>query len=150
MLASCSRISIPLRKKRSETITANTEATPMLRNSSFRPRPEMLSKRPKDVEGFLRALIKAEKFIKANPTESQMIYSKATSGRVSPEMAKARWSEADYAIELNKGLVDLLVAEAEWVVAKGAVKGEPTATTIQKFLATAPLKAIDPSRVTID
>lgn len=111
--------------------------------------PEILSKRPKDVEGFLRALIKAEKFIKSNPTESQAIYAKATGGRVTPAMAKAQWAEADFAIELNQGLVDLLVAEAEWVVSKGTVKGSPTAATIKKYLATAPLMAIDPSRVTI-
>ena len=112
--------------------------------------PEMLSKRPKEVQGFLRALIKAEKFIKANPTEAQKIYSKATGGRITFEMAKSRWSEADYAIELNKGLVNLLVSEAKWVVSKGAVKGAATAANMKKYLATAPLMAIDPSRVTID
>ena len=106
--------------------------------------PEMLSKRPKEVQGFLKALIKAEKFIKANPTEAQKIYSKATGGRVTFEMAKARWSEADYAIELNKGLVNLLVSEAKWVVSKGAVKGAATAANMKKYLATAPLMAIDP------
>ena len=65
-------------------------------------------------------------------------------------MAKARWSEADYAIGLNKGLVDLLVAEAKWVVSKGKITGEATAGTMKKFLDTGPLMSIDPSRVTIN
>lgn len=112
--------------------------------------PEMLKERPQEVAGFLKALIKAEKFIKSDPTEAQMIYSKATSGRVTPQMAKARWSEADYAIGLNKGLVDLLVAEAKWVVSKGKITGEATAETMKKFLDTGPLMSIDPSRVTIN
>ena len=110
---------------------------------------EMLTKRAAHTQSFLKALIKAEKFIKANPTESQMIYSKATDGRVSPERAKNRWSEADYAIELNESVLELLVAEAEWVISKGKIKGIPTAENIKKFIATGPLMAIAPSRVTM-
>ena len=45
-----------------------------------------------------------------------MIYSKATDTRT--ERAN-RWSEADYAIELNESVLKLLVAEAEWVISKG-------------------------------
>ena len=69
--------------------------------------------------------------------------------RVSPERAKNRWSEADYAIELNESVLKLLVAEAEWVISKGKIKGIPTAKNIKKFIATGPLMAIAPSRVTM-
>jgi NitT/TauT family transport system substrate-binding protein len=112
--------------------------------------PKILNERQDDVVSFLRALIKAEKFIKANPDEAQAIYVAATQGRVTLAEAKAQWDEAYYGIELTEGLVDLLVAEGEWVISKGVVEGKATPELIKKYLATGPLMAIDKSRVTLD
>lgn len=112
--------------------------------------PAMLETRSDDIEGFIAALIKAEAFIAENPQAAQAILSDATRGALTPEAIANAWQEAEYEIVLDAGLVDLLVAQGEWVVAGGLLSGSPTPELMKSFIATEPLAAVDPSRVTLD
>lgn len=112
--------------------------------------PDMLENRPAELEGFLRALIKAEEYIKAEPEGAQMALAEAMEGVMSLELIKSRWAEAEYEIGLANGLLDVLEVEANWVVSKGMVDVEPSRELIKKYLATGPLSAVDASRITLE
>lgn len=112
--------------------------------------PEMLNDRADELTGFVRALVKAEAFIKENPANAQKALADAMEGLMSLELIESRWSEAEYEIGLSNDLLDLLVTQAEWVSSKGMVDAEPDRDVIKSFLNTGPLLAVDGSRVTIE
>lgn len=112
--------------------------------------PDMLENRAGELEGFVRALIKAEDYIKTNPEGAQTALAAAMEGVMSLELIQSRWDEVEYEIGLANGLLDVLEVEANWVVSKGMVDVEPSRDMIKPYLATGPLSAVDPSRITIE
>tara|TARA_Y100001968_G_C19339128_1_gene708516 strand:- start:63 stop:1049 length:987 start_codon:yes stop_codon:yes gene_type:complete len=112
--------------------------------------PEMLNKRPDELAAFVRALLKAEEFIKSNPNEAMKALAKATEGLLSIEIIKKKFAEAEYEIGLSNGLLDILEVQAKWVVGKGMVKAKPSRDLIKSYLVAGPMKSVDPSRVTIE
>ena len=112
--------------------------------------PEMLNKRPDELAAFVRALIKAEEFIKSNPNEAMKALAKATEGLLSIEIIKKKFAEAEYEIGLSNGLLDILEVQAKWVVGKGMVKAKPSRDLIKSYLVAGPMKSVDPSRITIE
>lgn len=111
--------------------------------------PDMLENRSADLEAMVRALIKAESFIKSNPEEAQQALADATEGLLSLEDVKARFPEAEYEVGLSDGLLDLLETQAQWVVSKGMVDAKPSRELIRSYLATGPLEVVDAGRVTL-
>ncbi|MGV6848936.1 MAG: ABC transporter substrate-binding protein [Marinibacterium sp.] len=111
--------------------------------------PEMLNERSDELEGFVRALIKAETFIKENPDAAMAALAEATEGVLPMETIKTKFNEAEYEIGLADGLLDVLETEAKWVVSKGMVEAEPSRALIKEYLVTGPLEAVDPSRITL-
>lgn len=112
--------------------------------------PEMFNERSAELEGFVRALIKAEEFIKANPDTAQKALADAMEGLMPLDLIQSRWDEVEYEIGLANGLLDVLEVEASWVVGKGMVEAEPDRELIKSYLATGPLEAVDPSRITLE
>ena len=112
--------------------------------------PDMLENRSGEIEGMVRALIKAEDFIKSNPEDAQQALADAMEGLMSLEAIKARFSEAEYEIGLDNGLLDLLETQAQWVVEKGMVKAEPSRELIKSYLATGPLEVVDAARISLE
>ncbi len=111
--------------------------------------PEMLNDRPDELAAFVRALIKAEDFIKANPEGAMAALAEATEGVLSMETIKTKFAEAEYEIGLANGLLDILEVQAKWVVGKGMVEAEPSRDLIKGYLATGPLEAVDAARITL-
>lgn len=111
--------------------------------------PEMLNERSDELEGFVRALLKAEEFIKTNPEGAMEALAEATEGVLSMDVIKTKFGEAEYEIGLANGLLDILETQAKWVVSKGMVEAEPSRDLIKGYLATGPLSAVDPSRITL-
>ncbi len=112
--------------------------------------PEMLNDRPDELAAFTRALIKAETFIKESPEGAMEALEAATEGLLSMETIKTKFAEAEYEIGLANGLLDILEVQANWVVGKGMVEAEPSRELIKGYLATGPLEAVDPSRITLE
>lgn len=112
--------------------------------------PDMLENRSGEIEGMVRALIKAEDFIKSNPEDAQQALADAMEGLMSLEAIKARFSEAEYEIGLDNGLLDLLETQAQWVVEKGMVKAEPSRELIKSYLATGPMEVVDAARISLE
>ena len=111
--------------------------------------PEMLNDRSDELAAFVRALIKAEDFIKSNPNDAMKALEEATEGLLSLETIKTKFSEAEYEIGLANGLLDILEVQANWVVGKGMVEAEPSRDLIKSYLATGPLEAVDASRISL-
>jgi NitT/TauT family transport system substrate-binding protein len=112
--------------------------------------PDMLENRADELAAFVRALIKAEDFIKTNPEAAQAALAEATEGLLSLELVKAKFNEAEYEIGLANGLLDILETQAKWVVSKGMVEAEPSRELIKSYLATGPLEAVDASRISLE
>lgn len=111
--------------------------------------PDMLENRSDEIEAMVRALIKAEDFIKSNPEDAQQALADAMEGLMSLEAIKARFSEAEYEIGLGNGLLDLLETQAQWVVEKGMVEAEPSRELIKSYLTTGPLEVVDAARISL-
>jgi ABC-type nitrate/sulfonate/bicarbonate transport system substrate-binding protein len=111
--------------------------------------PDMLENRPDELAAMVRALIKAEDFINSNPEDAQKALADATEGLLSLDYIKAKFSEAEYEIGLANGLLDILETQAQWVVSKGMIETKPSRELIKSYLATGPLEAVDPSRITL-
>ena len=111
--------------------------------------PEMLNDRPNELAGFVRALIKAEEFIKTNPDGAMAALETATEGLLSMETIKAKFTEAEYEIGLGKGLLDILETQANWVVEQGMVEATPSRDLLKGFLATGPVEAVDSARINL-
>lgn len=111
--------------------------------------PEMLEERPDELAAFVRALVKAEEFIKSNPEGAQEALAEATEGALSLELIQKKFPEAEYEIGLSNGLLDILEKQANWVVGKGMVEAEPSRELLKGYLATEPLEAVDASRITL-
>ncbi len=112
--------------------------------------PEMLNDRPAELEGFVRALIKAEALIESSPEVAMGHLVEASEGILSLELVQEKFPEAEYEIGLQSGLLDVLETEAKWVVSKGMVEAEPSREVIKSYLATGPLMAVDPALVSLD
>jgi ABC-type nitrate/sulfonate/bicarbonate transport system substrate-binding protein len=110
----------------------------------------MLNERPDQLAAFVRALVKAEEFIKANPDGAMAALETASEGLLSMEVIQAKFSEAEYEIGLDNGLLDILEVQANWVVEQGMVEAEPSRDLIKGFLATGPLEAVDAARITLE
>lgn len=112
--------------------------------------PEMINDRADELTLFVKALVKAEEFIKEKPEMAQQALADATEGLLSLDLIKKKFAEAEYEIGLAGGLLDVLETQAKWVVGKGMIEAEPSRELIREYLITGPLEAVDPSRISLD
>lgn len=112
--------------------------------------PTMINERAEVLQAFMGALAKADADVKADPDAAIAAVSASMSGAMSPEDIKAQWQDVDIGLSLDIGLAELLVAEADWILAQGVVKGE--AVTIDEMLenfAPSALAAVLPDAVSL-
>lgn len=86
--------------------------------------PEMINDRPDVLEAFMGALAKADADVQADPAAAMAAVSASMTGAMSPEELAVMWQDVDIGLNLKTGLAELLVAEADWILAQGVVKGE--------------------------
>ena len=112
--------------------------------------PEMLNERADELAGFVRALVKAEAYIEANPEGAMAALEVASEGLLTMDTIKTKFAEAEYEIGLANGLLDILEIQANWVVGKGLVEAEPSRDAVKAYLTAGPLEAVDASRITFE
>jgi ABC-type nitrate/sulfonate/bicarbonate transport system substrate-binding protein len=99
------------------------------------------------VEKFLKALIEAETWTKANPKEAIDIVAKAT-GIKADDLA-AIWSDYVYEVTLDDKQMEVLKTHATWRLESGNhPPGVSSVPNFHKIVEPGPLKKVDPSRVT--
>jgi NitT/TauT family transport system substrate-binding protein len=94
--------------------------------------PNMTTERADDLEAFMGALAKADADVQANPAAAMAAVSASMNGAMSPDDLTTMWQDVEIGLRLDTVLADLLVAESDWVLAQGVVKGE--AVTLDDML----------------
>jgi ABC-type nitrate/sulfonate/bicarbonate transport system substrate-binding protein len=99
------------------------------------------------VQKFLRALLQAEAWSKANPDEAITTVADAV-GMKRDELA-AIWSDYIYRVRIDDQLLGILKLHAAWRLDSGNHPPGATMPDFSKVLALEPLRSVDPSRVTV-
>lgn len=108
---------------------------------------DYLKENPELVSAFLKALLDAEAWMKANPEEAITVVAEVA-GMKREDLA-AIWKDYIYNVVLDQKQLDVLTAHASWRLESG---NHPPGATMPDFatvIDTGPLKAIAPERVTI-
>jgi len=103
------------------------------------------------ISRFLGVLRDADKMVANDPDKVAAAVVATLKGNVAAAAIKAGWSETEIATRLGPDLATLLLQQAQWVAAKGAIKvGKPvTAETLAPFIAPGPLRTAAPDAVTV-
>lgn len=112
--------------------------------------PEMINDRADVLAAFMGALAKADADVQADPGAAMAAVSASMNGAMSPEDLGTMWQDVEIGLSLDIGLAELLVAEADWILAQGVVKGE--AISVEDMLtnfAPAALQAAMPDAVNL-
>ncbi|EWY41788.1 ABC transporter substrate-binding protein [Skermanella stibiiresistens SB22] len=105
---------------------------------------------PAAIGKVLTALLKAEASIEADPAAAKETVARVAGRVLSPAAIAASWPEYQYRVSLNDELLDLLVQEGEWIAERRMIKNvEPTRELFRGALATGPLAAVAPDRVSL-
>lgn len=109
-----------------------------------------LDKKSAMVQAFLGALVKAEADVKADPDAAMDAVLANLKRSVTKDALKTMWADTEFATVLDKDLLDLMVSQGGWIISKGVIKADaPTIASMRPYLVDAPLKAIDPTRVSL-
>lgn len=108
-------------------------------------RQEFLQREARTIEGFLRALLRAEAFLREREAEAKAIVSRHWG--YEPELADFVWGRCRQFVSLNQALVLSLENAARWRVEKGGERGSPV-PNVDNFISYAGLAAVAPGRVT--
>ena len=90
-----------------------------------------LESRKTEVEGFLKALLAADKAVAADAAAAQGIVLAALKGVMTPEVLKELWVDYDYRLVLKDDLPALMSQEATWILERGAIKAPAEAASVK-------------------
>jgi sulfonate transport system substrate-binding protein len=107
---------------------------------------EFIRKNPGKVNKMLRALVKAEKFIKVNPAEAQKIV--ADFGGIELSVVRDIWAGTSFAVTLDQPLLLAMEDESRWAISKGLTKARQAPNYLE-FIYLDGLKPVKPEAVRI-
>jgi NitT/TauT family transport system substrate-binding protein len=108
---------------------------------------QMVSQNRDTVDKLIRALIKAQQFIKDNPDESKGIVVKYT--KQDPSVVDGIWNNFVFAVALNQRLLDYQNQQAAWAKEKGTVPVNAPVPNFRERIYIESLKSIKPEAVQI-
>ncbi|SDF01393.1 NitT/TauT family transport system substrate-binding protein [Salipiger thiooxidans] len=105
--------------------------------------PEMTGEKSATLDAFMAALAKADADVQADPEAAMAAVARSMQGAMTPEALAQMWQDVDIGLKLDEGLAELLVREADWILAQGVVRGEAvdTAAMLELFAPEALRKA---------
>ncbi|MEQ9559797.1 MAG: NrtA/SsuA/CpmA family ABC transporter substrate-binding protein [Rhodospirillales bacterium] len=106
-----------------------------------------LKDNPELIAAFLKALIEAEAWMKANPEEAIATVAKVAGMKA--DALAAIWKDYVYNVVLDQKQVDVLTAHAAWRLDSGNHPPGATMPDFSTVIVPGPLKAVAPDRVTI-
>ena len=110
-------------------------------------RRDFAEQHPDVVQRALRAVLQAEKFISEHPEEAIAITAKKVG--IETEVLKAIWGDYEFKVDLSPQLVEAMKREAQWATTAKLAPSEAAIPDYGQFVDSRPLRAVDPSRVTI-
>ena len=81
---------------------------------------EFILKHPEKVRKVLRALVKAEEFVRSNPAEAQSIVADFTG--IDMPVVRAFWVNAKFTVSLDQSLLLALEDESSWAIKNGLIE----------------------------
>lgn len=110
--------------------------------------PEMIGPRAQALEAFLGALVKADADVRENPAMAMDEVFNSLKGAMPKAALEKMWQDVDIGVQLRSDLLELLVAEAAWILEQGVINAErPSAENLRSYFADAALKAVAPDAV---
>jgi aliphatic sulfonates family ABC transporter substrate-binding protein len=106
-----------------------------------------LKDNPELISAFLKALIEAEAWMKANPEEAIATVAKVAGMKA--DALAAIWKDYVYNVVLDQKQLDVLTAHAAWRLDSGNHPPGATMPDFSTVIVPGPLKAVAPDRVTI-
>ncbi len=91
-------------------------------------RQDFIQKNPDMVKKVLRALMKAEEFVRQSPAEAQQLV--ADSSKMDIALLRDVWADADFSVSLDQSLVLALEDESRWAIENRLIRK----TTIPNYL----------------
>src|SRR5215468_4453493 len=103
--------------------------------------------REPDLVKVLRALSRAQRFIRERPQQAQAILRERL--QEDQSFVDATWRDFDYRMSLNQPLVSTLEGEARWAVREGHARRDSRIPNFVHFVAPESLRRVDPDAVTL-
>lgn len=110
-------------------------------------RKEFIRKNPGKVEKVLRALVRAEEFVKSNPTEAQKSVSEFTGLDIA--VVRKAWKGVEFSVSLNQSLLLALESESRWAIQNGLTGGNDRIPNYLDFIYLEGLSAVKPKGIHI-
>ena len=97
------------------------------------------------LEELMNGLLKAEEFIKNNAEETKKIIAEKT--KLDIDILNKTWSHYTFAVMLDKSLIDLCIAEANWAIETGKYPKETVIPNFKEVIYPDILKKVAPTAV---
>jgi NitT/TauT family transport system substrate-binding protein len=104
------------------------------------------AKNPSVTVAFLRALARAEAYIRLNPDESRRIVGKIA--RWDDEILRTLWESYSFHLRLDQTILNKLESEGRWAIAKNLTRSREL-PNFQNFIYLPGMQTVEPHRVTI-
>ncbi|MFZ2650918.1 MAG: ABC transporter substrate-binding protein [Burkholderiaceae bacterium] len=108
----------------------------------------IIAERQTDLVKVLRALARAQRFIREQPQQAQAILVQTL--RQDQDDINALWNDLDYRLAIDQLLLNTLQAQARWALREGHVPHDARIPNYLRFVATEPLRQAVPMAVTLD
>ena len=109
-------------------------------------RSEFLKERARTIERLMRAMLKAERFMRAH--QQQALNLTADWLKIDADQLLATWIQLDFRVDLQQSLLTTLEDEARWAMARGYAPKGPVPNFLPHLYLDA-LLAVQPERVTV-
>lgn len=109
-------------------------------------RQDLIRKQPAKVLKVLRALLKAEQFVRSRPREAQETVA-AFSG-IEPDIVREAWSDTSFSVGLDQSLILALEDESRWAIDGGLTRARKVPNYLN-FIHIDGLKSLKPEAVRI-
>lgn len=109
-------------------------------------RQDILQRNPEKSQRVLRALVRAEEFVKSRPEEARAIASAAM--KVDPALVKEVWHQFAYHVGLDETLLITLKDEARWAL-RNKLSDSGSMPDFQSFIDAGALRAVKPEAITM-
>ena len=110
-------------------------------------RNESIEKQPAVSQRLLTALLEAQAFIRAHPTEAEVILAKGW--QRDSEFLRSAQKTSNFAISLDQGLIVAMEDEADWLIERGLAGKKTAAPNYLHFIYMNALDAVKPEANTI-
>lgn len=107
----------------------------------------LVAQREDDLVRLLRALARAQRFIREQPEAAREILRERM--KVDRAYVDATWSDFEYRLSLDQPLISTMEGQARWAAREGHIPADLRIPNLLRLVAPGPLRRVDPAAVTL-